>query len=63
MEIGNYIGDIMELYEKYCAPKKRLSMWLPLELHRNLKLIATKHNITITKYVLKAITKQIQQER
>lgn len=42
--------------------RKRLSVDLPLELHKKVEQLASTRNITITKYVIRAILKKVREE-
>lgn len=43
--------------------RKRLSMDIPENIHRELKLVAIDQNCTVTKYVLRAIVARLRLER
>ena len=42
---------------------KRLSMFMPNGLHSELKVLAIKHNISLTEYVIKALSEKIIKEK
>jgi len=41
--------------------KKRLSLDLPLDIHKELKILATTHNTTITKLVIRLVLGLVEQ--
>lgn len=42
--------------------QKRLSCVIPIKLHKQLKRIANKRNITLTRYVIRALLRYSMQE-
>ena len=43
-------------------PKKRLSIIVPAELHKKLRLITAEHDETISQFVIDAVTKKLESE-
>lgn len=43
--------------------RKHLSIYIPEDMHAELKLIAKNHNVTITTYLIRLLYKDIQQNR
>ena len=43
--------------------KKRLNIELPEDVHRELKLLATGYNMSLTKYIKRMIYNQLQLEK
>jgi hypothetical protein len=43
--------------------RKRLNMILPISIHNQLAKMATKYNITITRYILRLIIEQFNKEK
>ncbi len=48
---------------KALAPTKRLSMLVPISMHKELEKLSEKRNETITRIVLQAVTERIAWEK
>ena len=43
-------------------PKKRLSIIVPAELHKKLRLVTAEHDETISQFVIDAVTRKLESE-
>ncbi len=43
--------------------RKRLTIDIPLDIHKELKMFSIQHNITLTKYVSRILISALKQER
>jgi len=58
LKIDTRLGEFMEKNQV-----KRLAMYMPRDLHHELKMIAAKRNITMTAYVVNILTAIVHKEK